>query len=49
MMEQLEGQIASAKISMAKLSSAQLYYVLQEMTLHPTSTTKQKHHLPRIK
>lgn len=27
-MEQLEGQIASAKISMAKLSSAQLYYVL---------------------
>lgn len=27
-MEQLEGQIASAKISMARLSSAQLYYVL---------------------
>jgi len=27
-MEQLEGQIASAKISMAKLSSPQLYYVL---------------------
>lgn len=27
-MEQLEGQVASAKISMAKLSSAQLYYVL---------------------
>ncbi|MGN7811617.1 type IV secretory system conjugative DNA transfer family protein [Flavobacterium sp. 22076] len=26
--EQLEGQIASAKISMARLSSAQLYYVL---------------------
>ncbi|TXD78895.1 conjugal transfer protein MobC [Algoriphagus ratkowskyi] len=27
-MEQLEGQIASAKISMARLSSSQLYYVL---------------------
>ncbi|UPZ17925.1 conjugal transfer protein MobC [Flavobacterium humidisoli] len=27
-MEQLEGQVASAKISMARLSSAQLYYVL---------------------
>lgn len=27
-MEQLEGQIASAKISMARLSSAQLYFVL---------------------
>lgn len=27
-MEQLEGQIASAKISMARLASAQLYYVL---------------------
>ncbi|BFM45256.1 hypothetical protein CFS9_38970 [Flavobacterium sp. CFS9] len=27
-MEQLEGQIASTKISMARLSSAQLYYVL---------------------
>ncbi|MDR7131675.1 hypothetical protein J2X69_004039 [Algoriphagus sp. 4150] len=27
-MEQLEGQIASAKISIARLSSAQLYYVL---------------------
>ncbi|OOG76434.1 conjugal transfer protein MobC [Algoriphagus sp. A40] len=27
-MEQLEGQIASVKISMARLSSAQLYYVL---------------------
>lgn len=27
-MEQLEGQIASAKISMARLSSAQLYYAL---------------------
>jgi len=27
-MEQLEGQIASAKIAMARLSSPQLYYVL---------------------
>ncbi|MCC9063628.1 conjugal transfer protein MobC [Flavobacterium piscisymbiosum] len=27
-MDQLEGQVASAKISMARLSSAQLYYVL---------------------
>jgi hypothetical protein len=27
-MEQLEGQIASAKVAMARLSSPQLYYVL---------------------
>lgn len=27
-MEQLEGQIASAKIALARLSSPQLYYVL---------------------
>ncbi|MFL9845659.1 hypothetical protein [Flavobacterium rhizosphaerae] len=27
-MEQLEGQIASAKVAMARLSSVQLYYVL---------------------
>jgi len=27
-MEQLEGQIASAKIAMARLSSPQIYYVL---------------------
>ena len=27
-MEQLEGQVASAKIGMARLSSPQLYYVL---------------------
>jgi len=29
-MEQLEGQIASAKIAMARLSSPQIYYVLSD-------------------
>ena len=35
-MEQLEGQIASAKIAMARLSSPQIYYVLSgnDFTLH---------------
>ncbi|MFW0739912.1 type IV secretory system conjugative DNA transfer family protein [Flavobacterium sp. T12S277] len=43
-MEQLEGQIASAKIAMAKLSSPQLYYVLSgnDFTLDINNPDKSK-------
>lgn len=43
-MEQLEGQIASAKISMARLSSPQLYYVLSgnDFTLDINNTKEPK-------
>lgn len=43
-MEQLEGQIASAKIAMARLSSPQLYYVLSgnDFTLDINNTEKPK-------
>src|SRR6202012_6009678 len=42
--EQLEGQIASAKISLARLSSPQLYYVLSgnDFTLDINSPQKPK-------
>lgn len=36
-MEQLEVQIASAKISLSKLSSPQLYYILSVTILHQVS------------
>src|ERR671921_221464 len=43
-MEQLEGQIASAKIGMARLSSPQLYYVLSgnDFTLDINNPKKPK-------
>jgi hypothetical protein len=45
--EQLEGQIASAKITMARLASPQLYYVLSqsEFTLDLNNPERTQNHL----